>query len=187
MTQYGPLVSWPTGYSAAPSPYANNGVDACCELCGHKIVNVYGIQCDRLAQTLRVGSECVTRFAAGESGEALAKRTAKDRKLAEWAPVVRAYAEWLDALQRAANLCAYAQTSQMTREARKALTNAKDPAAWLRGQARKNRQLPELLAKVRRILALPPKSKGMAERQAHLRAVGTPPKADIYLQHAGKP
>lgn len=69
-----PEFDFPQGYASAPSLYKNNGAgDVCCELCAHPIKNVYWIQNDTKKWTMIVGSECVTRFGEGKSGEQLSK------------------------------------------------------------------------------------------------------------------
>jgi hypothetical protein len=59
----------PTLYPCNPAPAAMN-----CELCGHSpIKTAYWLQNDVKRWTLLVGSECVTYFAEGKSGQRLAK------------------------------------------------------------------------------------------------------------------
>lgn len=66
----------PSVYSKAPTLYpCNPGPGPMnCELCGHSPIKfVYWLQNDAKRWTLLVGSECVTHFAAGKSGQRLAK------------------------------------------------------------------------------------------------------------------
>jgi GGDEF domain-containing protein len=70
-----PVFKFPSGYSPAPSIFQGGGS---CELCGTPIKNYYWIQNDKKRWTMPVGSECVTHFSEGKSGEELAKET-KDR------------------------------------------------------------------------------------------------------------
>lgn len=69
-----PEVDWDSvrDYACAPSLYAG-GVDACCELCGHRIRNVYGVAHDAKRWKLNVGSECVSRFTGEAGGDDLAE------------------------------------------------------------------------------------------------------------------
>jgi hypothetical protein len=78
-TDIGPVFSFPTGYSQAPSPIRSNvgGDDCQCELCGHAIKTCYWLQNDSRRWTLIVGSECVTHFGTGESGAELAASAKK--------------------------------------------------------------------------------------------------------------
>lgn len=62
------------GYKTAPSLYKNEGVDTCCELCGHKIKEVYHLKNDSKKWKLIVGSECVTHFGTGDSGKKLTEK-----------------------------------------------------------------------------------------------------------------
>lgn len=74
-----PQFDFPKGYSAAPSLYTGE----CCHLCGTPIKNVYWIQNDKRRWTMPVGSECVTHFGEGESGQTIAKKAVwkKNREL----------------------------------------------------------------------------------------------------------
>lgn len=70
-----PQVDWSAakGYARAPTLFPNQGSgDMCCELCAHKIKNVYGIINEKRRWVLQVGSECVTHF-EGASGEEMAR------------------------------------------------------------------------------------------------------------------
>lgn len=80
MTASGPNVTYPAGYTDAPSMIPDySGVGSCpCLLCGHSIKNCYAIQNDSRRWVLRVGSECVTHF-AGASGETIAKDAELDK------------------------------------------------------------------------------------------------------------
>ncbi len=61
-------------FAHAPSLYANSSnSDACCELCGTGIKKVYWLYNQNKKWTLAVGSECVTHFQEGESGEQLSR------------------------------------------------------------------------------------------------------------------
>lgn len=68
-----PVHEMPVGYTEAPSLYKHNGSSCCCNLCGKDIVNVYFIQNDERKWIMPVGSECVTHFELGLSGEELHK------------------------------------------------------------------------------------------------------------------
>lgn len=73
MTEAGEEFSYPAGYSHAPSPLKALGIEPNCELCGHGIKNCYWLQNDTRKWLLMVGSECVTHFGEGKSGEQIAK------------------------------------------------------------------------------------------------------------------
>ena len=75
-----PTFDFPVDYSRPPSLYTGGD---CCNLCGTRIRNVYWIQNDKRKWIMPVGSECVTHFGTGESGERLAKEVlwAKNRQL----------------------------------------------------------------------------------------------------------
>lgn len=66
----------PRGYAHAPTLYpAFHQLDGwtSCELCAHPIKIVYWLQCDAKRWLLAVGSECVTHFGTGLTGEQIAK------------------------------------------------------------------------------------------------------------------
>lgn len=73
------ILAIPPGYSHAPTLYSPAGNEACCELCSHPVKFLYGIQCDSKRWYMLVGSECVTRFGEGVSGEELVRRHRLDR------------------------------------------------------------------------------------------------------------
>lgn len=77
-----PVFEFPTNYSEAVTPFKGDSDNPCCELCGHTIKKVYWIQNDADKLTMRVGSECVTRFGDGTSGAKLEK-AARDRMNAD--------------------------------------------------------------------------------------------------------
>lgn len=66
-----PTFEFPKGYSSAPTLF----VDEECGLCGTRIKNVYWIQNDKKRWVLGVGSECITHFGEGKSGEKIAKES----------------------------------------------------------------------------------------------------------------
>lgn len=74
-----PLFAFPEGYAEAPTLYKASGSQCCCGLCGEDIKNVFWIQNDAKLWTMPVGSECVTHFADGLTGEKLhaAERSAR--------------------------------------------------------------------------------------------------------------
>lgn len=72
-----PEFDMPRDYAQAPSLF--HGQDHCCHLCGTDIKNVYWIKNDKKKWIMPVGSECVTHFNEGESGEKLAKRTVQEQ------------------------------------------------------------------------------------------------------------
>lgn len=74
-----PTFEFPTGYSTAPGIFADQS--GCCHLCGANIKNVYWLQNDKRKWVMPVGSECVTHFNEGESGEKLAKRAVQEQNL----------------------------------------------------------------------------------------------------------
>lgn len=63
----------PSGYTSAPTLFKGSSDSPCCELCGAAIKKVYHLQNDTKRWTLPVGSECVTKFEEGKSGEDLSK------------------------------------------------------------------------------------------------------------------
>ena len=83
-----PVFEFPQGYTEAPSAY--KGQERCCNLCGADIKNYYWIQNDAKKWVMPVGSECVTRFGQGLSGEVLAKATVRDANRALLAEAVDA-------------------------------------------------------------------------------------------------
>lgn len=72
--------SLPAGYDVAPTLYRCTGQDMNCELCAHPIKNVFWLQNDTRKWLMIVGSECVTHFAEGKSGEELAADKRKEQK-----------------------------------------------------------------------------------------------------------
>lgn len=74
-----PVFAFPAGFTSAPSLYDGE----CCRLCGTSIKNVYWIQNTKRRWVMAVGSECVTHFGEGESGQELTKKTlwAQNREL----------------------------------------------------------------------------------------------------------
>ena len=70
-----PEFAFPAGYGQAKSWFKDSGENSCCGLCGAGIKNVFWLQNDKQQLTLPVGSECVTRFGEGQSGEKLARKT----------------------------------------------------------------------------------------------------------------
>ena len=83
-----PTFAFPKGYDQAPSLFSGKG--ACCELCGKDIKNYFWIQNDSKRLVMPVGSECVTMFGQGLSGERIAKEAA-------WAANREALVSFLDA------------------------------------------------------------------------------------------
>lgn len=67
-----PTFNFPTGYAKAPSLFAGEG---CCNLCGTEIKNYYWLKHDKNRWIMPVGSECVTHYNEGVSGEKMAKKT----------------------------------------------------------------------------------------------------------------
>lgn len=68
-----PEFDFPAGYTSAPSLYkSQSSLDCACELCSAGIKNVFWLQNDVKKWVLPVGSECVTHFEEGKSGEQLA-------------------------------------------------------------------------------------------------------------------
>ena len=84
------------GFTKAPTLFpASAGVLTNCELCAKPIKNVYWIYNPTRQYTLQVGSECVTHFGEGKSGEEIAReqkiKAAKelDDKLQHLAEIVK--------------------------------------------------------------------------------------------------
>ena len=71
-----PEFEMPSGYKPVPVVWDGGPQSACCGLCGHDIKNIYYIQNDAEKWTMGVGSECVTKFGEGDSGERLVKKAA---------------------------------------------------------------------------------------------------------------
>ena len=69
-----PEFDMPSGYKPVPVVWDGGPQSACCGLCGHDIKNIYYIQNDAEKWTMGVGSECVTKFGEGDSGERLVKK-----------------------------------------------------------------------------------------------------------------
>jgi len=65
------VFNFPAGYHAVKTLYTGD----CCHLCGTLIKNVFWIKNDKKRWVMAVGSECVTHFGPGDSGQALAKKT----------------------------------------------------------------------------------------------------------------
>lgn len=80
-----PVFSFPQGYSKAPALYTGE----CCNLCGTTIKNVYWIQNDKRRWIMPVGSECVTHFGDGESGQAVAKKTVWEQNSSVLADLIK--------------------------------------------------------------------------------------------------
>lgn len=74
-----PVFDMPQGYKKAPTLFPAQGTEANCELCSTPIKNVYWIKNDKRKWIMAVGSECVTHFNEGESGEKLAKRSMQEQ------------------------------------------------------------------------------------------------------------
>lgn len=74
-----PTFDFPPGYTEAPSLYKHSGGSSCCNLCGEDIKIVWWIQNDEKRWLMPVGSECVTRFGEGLSGEQVHKEAQRDR------------------------------------------------------------------------------------------------------------
>lgn len=83
-----PTFAFPKGYDQAPSLFSGKG--SCCELCGKDIKNYFWIQNDSKRLVMPVGSECVTMFGQGLSGERIAKE-------ASWAANRELLVSFLDA------------------------------------------------------------------------------------------
>lgn len=66
-----PVFDFAPGYKQVDTPFAG---DDCCHLCGHNIKKAFHIQNHDKKWSMVVGSECVTKFGDGESGEKLAKK-----------------------------------------------------------------------------------------------------------------
>ncbi len=96
-----PEFKFPAGYAQADTP---NSGDDCCHLCGHAIKNVYHVQNDAKKLTMIVGSECVTLFGEGKSGEAIAKET-KYRLNREFLAEAFDYVDLMLEWHRKANNC----------------------------------------------------------------------------------
>jgi hypothetical protein len=76
-----PEFDFPAGYSKAPTLYPQSGgaENGSCELCAHPIRNFYWLQNDARRWTLAVGSECVTHFGEGKTGERLTREQSWER------------------------------------------------------------------------------------------------------------
>lgn len=70
-----PEFEFPQGYKPTKTPWTGHGSGDAgyCELCGHTIKHAYHIQNDDAKLTMVVGSECVTTFDEGKSGQRLTK------------------------------------------------------------------------------------------------------------------
>ncbi len=86
-----PVFQRPGDYTAADVIFKADAGGGCCELCGKNIKNVYSIQHDGKKLLMNVGSECVTHFQAGETGEKMAKKSATEtyRKLIDGAEMAQ--------------------------------------------------------------------------------------------------
>jgi hypothetical protein len=73
-----PEFDFPSGYRAVETVHESSVSNPACQLCGHSIKNAFFIQNDSRKQTMAVGSECVTNFGTGQSGEQLAKKALQE-------------------------------------------------------------------------------------------------------------
>lgn len=93
-----PEFDMPIGYTTAPSLFrSTGGPEANCELCGHPIKIVYWLQNHTRRWILMIGSECVTHFAEGESGQQRDERLRREHRRDL---LVRLYAVMQDGHQR---------------------------------------------------------------------------------------
>lgn len=71
-----PQFAMPKDYTPVETPWTASGAggEFCCELCATPIKNAFHIQNDEKKWLMTVGSECVTKFGDGMSGEQLAKK-----------------------------------------------------------------------------------------------------------------
>lgn len=68
-----PTFDFPKGYSNAPTLYKSASMNPNCEWCGTNIKRLFWIKNDDKKWVMSVGSECITHFGEGKSGERLAK------------------------------------------------------------------------------------------------------------------
>lgn len=84
-----PVFQFPDGYLKAPSLYSGE----CCHLCGTSIKRVFWIQNNLRRWIMPVGSECVTHFGAGDSGQQLMKATVWEQNTELLSRLTRARSE----------------------------------------------------------------------------------------------
>lgn len=68
-----PVFEFPKGYAPAKTLYPSESSQPCCEWCGHDIKKLFWIQNDEKKWIMSVGSECITSFGEGKSGEKISK------------------------------------------------------------------------------------------------------------------
>lgn len=77
-----PQFAMPKDYTPVETPWSGSGAggEFCCELCATPIKNAFHIQNDEKKWLMTVGSECVTKFGDGMSGEQLAKKDMQKKR-----------------------------------------------------------------------------------------------------------
>ncbi len=77
-----PQFAMPKDYTPVETPWTSSGAggEFCCELCATPIKNAFHIQNDEKKWLMTVGSECVTKFGDGMSGEQLAKKDMQKKR-----------------------------------------------------------------------------------------------------------
>jgi len=77
-----PQFAMPKDYTPVETPWSASGAggEFCCELCATPIKNAFHIQNDEKKWLMTVGSECVTKFGDGMSGEQLAKKDMQKKR-----------------------------------------------------------------------------------------------------------
>jgi len=77
-----PQFATPKDYTHVETPWTSmgSGGEFCCELCATPIKNAFQIQNDEKKWLMTVGSECVTKFGEGMSGEQLAKKDMQKKR-----------------------------------------------------------------------------------------------------------
>ena len=77
-----PQFATPKDYTHVETPWTASGAggEFCCELCATPIKNAFQIQNDEKKWLMTVGSECVTKFGDGMSGEQLAKKDMQKKR-----------------------------------------------------------------------------------------------------------
>lgn len=148
MTQHGPLVSWPNGAGAGKTIFVA-GMDACCELCGKKIKNVYGIFHPAKNLTLRVGSECVRHVGTGLSGEEVAKEAARAEALADSTACIA----WIQSVHRLAGMRGWLNVRAKAGVLISSYRSTEDKAEWYQRRVKVDSLLHQFLQRAVKVRA----------------------------------
>jgi hypothetical protein len=147
LTAQGPLVTWPSDHRPAKTLFTGE----CCELCGKKIRNVFGIAHTARALTLRVGSECVRHVGLGATGAELAKAATEAKDRAEALPLAQATAAWIQNLSREAGRRGWKHIRERALEAMEDYQKAPDKGTWYLRRLKPGSRIHDLLVRATKI------------------------------------